>query len=120
MRTLARFLSLSAFAVSGVSLLAPEKAWLRLVLFVPKLFVTAFMPLFAVLGLQGCLLGRIGGDDARTSAFGLLGTSIPDDTFSDTSVHGGVSYYGPPDLLSLYHRFIVATYITERFHTSLA
>jgi acetyl esterase/lipase len=73
MRYLARLLSLSSMS-SGISLLQPKKGWLRLALFVPKLFVTAFMPFFAVLGLLGCLLGRIAGGDILSTTSGLLGS----------------------------------------------
>lgn len=76
MRYLARLFSVSACVLSGVSLLAPKKGWLRLVLFVPKLFVTAFMPLLTVLGLLGFLLSRIGGGDFFPSIAGLLGSAI--------------------------------------------
>jgi acetyl esterase/lipase len=76
MRYPARLLSVSAFVLSGVSLLAPKRGWLRLILFVPKLFVTAFMPLFAVLGLLGLLLSRIGEGDTFSSIAGLLGSAI--------------------------------------------
>lgn len=76
MRYPARLLSVSVCVLSGLSLLAPKEGWLRLVLFVPKLFATAFMPLFAVLGLLGFLLSRIGGGDIVSSISGLLGSAI--------------------------------------------
>ena len=76
MRYPARLLSVSACLMSGVSLLAPKKGWLRLVLFVPKLFVTACMPLAAVLGLLGLLMSRIGRADTFSSVSGLLGSAI--------------------------------------------